>query len=200
MSTAIDPIPIPASQAERALIAYLQQCLTGAWATGTFTLQSESDVQAGPAAGFNYYFSNDWKLRKLPLYEVLAISSAEMPAHSRNEDCEVTFTCEWKGNNEAGQTNPDANWRSINDQVGRLMASMSMSDDGGQTFKATAAAITAAGRNLATLDAVNHNDMTRFTCLNVIYRGAMRARIVDGSMIIMEKRNFTVRVAPENVD
>ena len=200
MSTPIEPIPNPSSQAERALIAYLQQCLTGAWNSGDFVLQPLADVQTGLAGEYNFYFSNDWKTRQLPLYEVLAYSSQENPTHSRNESCEVTFTCEWRGNNLAGETNPDTNWKTINDQVGRLMAAMSMSDDNGQSYLATAHAITAAGRNLATLDPANHADMTRFTCLNLIYKGAIRARIVDGSMAIMEKRNFTILVAPENVD
>lgn len=204
MSNPISAIPIPASQIERALVAYIQQCLAGAWNNGVFAVLDLPTVQAGGASRFNFFFSNDWKTRALPLYEVLAHSTNENPPHSRNEDCEVTITCEWEGNNVAGEANPDTNWVSINNQVGMLMAAMSQSDDRGQTFKATAAAITASGRWLATVgsaqDQANNADMARFTCTSVIYNGAMRARIVEGSMIIMEKRNFTIRVAPETVD
>jgi hypothetical protein len=203
MSNPISAVGNPGSQLERALLWYLQQCLAGAWSDGVFTLQDMAPVRSSKASEYSYYFSNDWKKRTLPLYEVLAYNSVENPTHSRNESYQVAFKSEWKGNNVAGAENPDTNWVSINNQVGMLMAAMSQMDDG-SSYAATCRAITASGRQLATIgevqDQTNNADMAQFTVKNLKYKGAKRAQIVEGTLTIMEVRNFEIDVCPENVD
>ena len=186
------------------MIWYLKQCLAGAWQAGVFSLQTADVVSGGAAAGFNFYFSNDWKVRALPLYEVIAHSSSETEPHSRQETFQVALKAEWKGNNVAGEANLDTNWVAINNQIGMAMAAMSQTDDGGATFHATCRAISAAGRQLATIgsaqDQANNADMADFTATTLEYKGAKRAQIVDGTMIIMEVRNFEITGGASNVD
>lgn len=204
MSTPIEASPNVGNQLERAILWYLQQCLAGAWQNGIFVLQDPLTVQNSIAANYNFYFSNDWKVRTAPLYEVLAHTSTENPKHSRNEDFQVAIKAEWPGNNIAGELNPDTNWVAINKQIGMAMAAMSQTDDSGQTYRAACAAITAAGRQLASIgsaqDQANNSDMASFTVTYLEYKGAMRAKIVDGTMIIMEVRNFEVHACGQNVD
>jgi hypothetical protein len=186
MATQIAPAPNIGSQIERALIAYLKQAF------------------GDEAANYNFYFSNDWKVRVPPLIDVLAHKSTETVPHTRNESYQVRIEAKWKGNNEAGQENPDANWVEINAFVGVVMAALSVTDsDSSRVPVITALDITTAGRALATVgsaqDQVNNADMAAFTCEAVEFRGSQRAEAAEGSFFIKEVRNFEIRACNSNV-
>jgi len=186
MATNIAPVPNVGSQIERAVLAYLT------WAFGD------------DAANYQFLFSNDWVIRQPPYVEVLAHKSAEQPVNSRDETYQVRIECKWKGNNEAGQSNPDVNWAAINDFIGVVMAAMSQTDNNGQDYAATCALINQYGRALATAgDATaqeNNADMTDFTCLRIRFMGSQRAEAAEGSFFIKEVRNFEIDACASNVD
>ncbi len=184
---ALDPVPNVGSQIERALIAYFITCFP-----------------ANTVSKYNFYFSNDWKKRVAPLVDVLAHKSTETVVHSRDESYMVRIEAKWKGNNVVGEANPDTNWVAINNFIGVIMAAMSQSDNGGQTYDAACALITAAGRALAgagsVTDQANNADMATFTCQYIEFKGSQRAEMADGAIVIKEVRNFEVRACAINVD
>jgi hypothetical protein len=181
MSTLIQPAPNIGSQIERAVIAYLKTAF------------------GDDASQYNFYFSNDWKKRVAPCIDVLAHKSTETIPHTRNESYMVRIDARWKGNNEAGQENPDANWVSINNFIGVIMAAMSVTDNGNANRVpiVTAADITTAGNALATAgsqqDNENNADMADFVAEYVEFKGSQRAEVVDGTFYIKEVRNFEIR-------
>jgi len=192
MGTKYPPAPNIGSQIERALIAYLQ---------GVFGEE---------AAGYNWYFSNDWKVRQAPFIAVLAHKSTETVKHTRNESYMVKIEAEWKGTNVAGQPagdNPDTDWLTINRMIGLVMAGMSVSGGGGPNDvpETTAQDITAAawaaagaapdvdGDLAGTADGDGHW-LTGFAVEYVEYHGAQRAQVdPGGTLYITEVRNFEIR-------
>jgi hypothetical protein len=186
MATKFEPIPNVGSQIERAVIELLK------------------DAYGDEVAQYQFLFSNDWKTRTAPHIEVLAHKSTETVPHTGIETFAVRIEWKWKGNNEAGQENLDANWQEINDFVGVGMAALSQTAGNAgnpDTLPATVAAeITRLGRALAATDPDNHADMANFTCEYVEYKAAQRAEQSEGTFFIKEVRNFEMRAAPANVD
>lgn len=186
MAAKFEPVPNVGSQIERAVLALLQ------------------DAYGDDVGNYLYLFSNDWKLRTAPYIEVLAHISTETVPHTGIETYSVRIEWKWKGNNEAGQENPDANWKAINDFVGVGVAALSQTagnNGAPDTLPATVAAeITRLGRLLATADPTNNADMANFTCEYVEYKAAQRAEQSDGAFFIKEVRNFEIRACPANVD
>ncbi|MEI7535428.1 MAG: hypothetical protein WCK57_13755, partial [Verrucomicrobiae bacterium] len=185
MATKFLPIPNVGSQIERAVLALLQ------------------DAYGDESGNYEYLFSNDWKLRTAPYIQVIAVKSSETVPHTGIETFSVAVEWKWKGNNEAGQTNPDANWKSINDFVGVGMAALSQTAGNNgdpDTLPATVAAeINRLGRALATTDPTNHADMADFTCSHVEFKGSHRAESDGQSLFIKEVRQFEIRACPANV-
>lgn len=181
MATKFPPVANVGSQIERAVIALLM------------------DAYGDEQDNYNYYFSNDWKMRDAPLIDVLALRSTEYVPHTRVEAYVVRIEWKWKGNNIAGEANPDTNWRSINDFVGVGMEALSQSDNGAD-YSYTAQEITRLGRALATADPTNHADMADFTCEWVQFRGSHRAESDGQNFFIKEIREFEIRACPANVD
>ena len=198
----IAPVPNVGSQLERAVIAYLEACYQKANFPG-LTL----DV-------LNFFFSNDWKARAVPLIDVLAHKSTEVPPHTRDESYMVRIEAKWPGTNRAGEANTEFNWIQINNLIGIVMAALSQTNsatDPSMVARVTAGLVTQAGRALAVdgsngadpaqaQDAVNNADMVNFTCSFVEFKGSQRAEASDGSVFIKEVRNFEMRACPSNVD
>lgn len=186
MATKFSPVPNVGSQIERAVLALMQ------------------DAYGDEAGNYLYLFSNDWKERSAPYIEVIAHKSTETVPHTGIESYMVHIEWKWKGNNEAGQANPDANWRDINVFVGVGIAALSQTANNSgnpDTLPATVAAeITRLGRLLATQDPVNHSDMVNFTCSYVEYKAASRAEQDGTDFFIKEVRNYEIRACPANVD
>ena len=181
----LDPVPNIGSQIERAVIAWLYDCF------------------GGEVSRYKFYFSTDWKTRTPPLIEVFAHKSTETPTHSRMESFMVSVEARWKGTNVPGETNPDTNWKQINDFIGVVMAAMSQSDNDGSDFKATALAIAVAGRRLAVFgtpgiadamanDITNNADMANFYCDYVEFKGSQRLGVAEGTLYLMEQRHFQI--------
>ena len=181
----LDPVPNIGSQIERAMIAWFFECYGGGLQFSQF------------------YFSNDWRKRVPPLIEVFAHKSAESVKHSRAESYQVTVDAEWTGTVQPGEPNPDMNWKQINDLIGVAMAAMSLTDDGGASYRAAALKISVAGRRLAVFgtaaisatasDITNNADMVDFYCDFVEFKGSQRLGAKDGTLFLMEKRFFEVR-------
>lgn len=179
---ALTPIPNIGSQVERAIIAMLWLAYGGTKPLGSF------------------YFSNDWQKRVAPLIDVFAHKSTEEVKHSRVEAYAVKVQSEWQGTAQPGVANPDANWKSINDDIGVVMAALSLTDDDGDTYRAAAYQIAQAGRRLAVLgkidgtgtaqDILNNADMADFYCDYLEFKGSQRGEISDGSLFITEIRHF----------
>ena len=198
----ITPTPNVGSQLERAVIAYLQACFKQANLAG-LTL----DV-------LNFFFSNDWKTRAVPLIDVLAHKSTEDPPHTRNESYMVKIEAKWPGTNQAGVANTEFNWIQINNLMGIVMSALSQTNSGTDVSagaRVTAQLVTQAGRALAVdgsdgsdpaqvADAANNADMVSFTCDFVEFKGSLRANTDGDSVWIKEVRNFEMRACPANVD
>jgi hypothetical protein len=199
----IAPVPNVGSQLERAVIAYLKACFQKAALPG-LTLGE-----------VNFYFSNDWRARVVPLLDVLAHKSTEQPPHTRSESYSVKIEVEWPGANQPGATNTEMNWIQINNFIGLVMAALSQTDsatDVSAGARVTSELITRAGRALAVdgssgsdpdqvADAANNADMAEFTCDFVEFKGSQRAeRLGDGTVWIKEVRNFEMRACPSNID
>ena len=179
--------PNTGSQLERAIAAWLVIC-----GAGNVTQQ---------------YVSNDPKARTAntnpPLNDILAHKSSESPRNSRDEAFQVKISSEFPSVVQPG--NPDANWswKQINLWIGTIMAAMSITDNGGQDYRATCKAITDAGRNLA-VDASNgtdpgavqfaldNADMSDFTCTWLLYQGCVRAKQNTEGLLFVEERNFEI--------
>ena len=184
MAAKFIPVPNVGSQIERAVLAFLQ------------------DAYGDDADKYNFYFSNDWKLRKAPYVEALAHKASATEPHTGDKTFAVRIEWKWKGNNEAGQENPDANWKSINDFVGIGEAAFGQTTGGNpDTLPATVSAeINRCGRALAVSDPDNQADMADFTCKNVEYKADQRAESSEGAFFIKEVRNFEITACPANVD
>lgn len=208
------PLPNVGSQLERATIALLKAFF-----------QANNLPNIGT---LNFYFSNDWRKRVLPLIEVLAHKSSESIPHTRNETYMVRISFEWPGANQPGQeqTNPNFNWQTLNAIIGVVMAALSQTTENtsvaaSQDYnnvlidalpKIVGKLITQAGRALAVdasggtdqmqvQDAATNADMKNFTCDFVEYKGAQRAEgDGQGGIYIKEIRNFEMRGCPSNVD
>lgn len=183
---ALTPVPNIGSQIERAIIAWLWASFGGAKDVGTF------------------YFSNDWQKRSAPLIDVLAHKSSEAVVHSRVEAYSVKIESEWRGNAQPGVTNPDSNWKSINDDIGVVMAAMSQTDDNGDTYRLAARLIAQYGRRLAVFGCAdptkgdvngiaNNADMKDFYCDYLEFKGSQRAQQNADGMFIVEIRNFLLK-------
>jgi hypothetical protein len=193
MATLYPPAPNIGSQIERAVIAYLKS---------VFNDQKDN---------YTFYFSNDWKVREAPLFDVLAHKSTETVPHTRNESYQVRIEAKWLGTNVAGEpsnseANPDTDWQAINRMIGVVMAAMSVGNPGAgpdDVAKTTAADITAAAWALAASDPTNNGDLagvmdadgfpTGFVVEYVEFKGAQRAEAVEGTFYIKEVRNFEIR-------
>lgn len=187
---ALAPVPNPGSQIERAVIAHLQ------WAF-------DQCAVARP----NFYFSNDWRTRAVPLIDVLAHKSDEQPIHSRGESYQVRIEFKWPGANQPGEQNTEINWLSINQMIGAVMAGMSLNQPGNgldSVATVTADALTAAGQALAVDQtdgadpaakqfADNNADMASFVCDYVQFTGSVRAEAGEGGIWLKEIRNFEIR-------
>jgi|GEM_PF-2890532 len=184
MAAKFQPVPNVGSQIERAVIAFLQ------------------DAYGDDASQYNFYFSNDWKLRQAPYVEVLAHKASATEPHTGDKTFAVRIEWKWRGNFEAGQPNPDADWQTINAFVGVAEAAFGQTTGGNpDTLPATVSAeINRTGRALAQSDPVKHADMADFTCKNVEYKADQRAESSDGSFFIKEVRNFEITACPANVD
>ena len=182
----INPVPNVGSQIERAIVAMLQD----AYGSTCITAQ-----------GLSFYTSNDWKVRNAPNISVLASHSEETPTYSMDKDYFVTIEVVWKGNNEIGQTNNEANRVSIDALIGVAEAAMCQTTTG-QDRQATCTAINTFGRALASgPDAANNADMVNFTCLRVMSMGDRRAeKNGAGGVNLREVRTFKVSACPANVD
>jgi hypothetical protein len=175
MATKYPPVTNIGSQIERAVLAYLQECY------------------GDDAAKYEFLFSNDWKTRKPPYVEVIAHKSTETIPHTRNESFMVRIEWKWRGNNVAGETNPDVNWQSINDFVGVGMAGLSVSGgDAPDDLPATIAADIQAAAQALAADDPTHKDLATFLCDFVEYKGAQRAESDGQSFFIKEVRNFEI--------
>lgn len=162
------------------------------------------DSFGADATDYNFYISNDWKTRDAPSISVLAESSTESEPHMRTEEIRLSIEVKWPGANVPGESNNNAHWRDINHAVGIVMAALSLTDDECATYSASCAAITTAGRALATTgteqDQEDNADMESFTCTYLQYLGAQRAASDGVNFWLVEIRNFLVRAVPMNVD
>lgn len=151
----------------------------------------------------NFYFSNDWKKRMAPLVDVLAHKSTESQTHTRGESYMTRIEAKWKGTNQPGETNPDTNWKEINDLIGVVMAGLSQAEGGDQNFRVTSLAISVAGRRLAVLgtaavsdakanDVANNADMATFVCDFIEFKGSQRAEQAAEGLFLKEVRNFEI--------
>lgn len=182
----IAAIPNVGSQIERAIVAYFVDAYGAAFIA---------------AQGFNFYTSNDFKVRETPCISVLASHSEESPTYSMDKDFFVTVEAVWKGNNEIGVVNPESNRVSIDNLIGVAEAALCQTTTG-QNRQATCDAINLFGRALATgADAANNADMVNFTCLKVMSMGDRRAeKNAQGGVNLREVRTFKVSACPSNVD
>lgn len=175
----LTPIPNVGSQLDRAIVAYL------------------ISVEAGTAA--NTFPSYCSKEKPIPNTTVKSHAAVHDPNLSGNEVYSVAIQYRHPATLEATETNDETNRAACDLAIGTIMAALLQSADG-QTLDATAAAITAAGRALATSDATNHSDMADFTLQHWYYKGAVRGDPDDDSDSFMEVRNFQAVVCPSNVD
>ncbi len=185
MPSALTPVTNLGSANERALRAYLKSAF------------------ADEADGVCWAVSNDFQARTAPLVEFLDAGGQEDPPHTRREVHRVTIRYKWPGSQEPTATAGN-HFADINRVAGLIMAAMSQSDDGGKSYKATAAAITAAGRLLATtgtaLEQTQNADMAAYTCDYVRYIESVRAESDGVNLHLMEARVFELASVPSNVD
>ncbi len=177
----LTPLPNVGSQLDRAIVAYL------------------ISVEAGTAANtYPSYCSTD---KVFPNTTVKSHASAHDPDLTANEIFNVAIMAKFNAREETA--NPEAKRKAADERIGLIMAALLQSDDG-QTLKATARAITAAGRALATSDnatvAANNADMADFTLQHWYYKGAVRGTPEDESCAWVEVRNFQATASPSNVD
>lgn len=185
----ITPSPNPGSQLERALNAFFYDAFA----------EQDEKYRLG---WDQFYHSIDWKRRALPLVETIAHRGDENVAHSRIERLMTRIEFRWKGSNELGQENNDANLVYINTMIGVIMAALSQTDQPGDgNFQLACLKLSAAGRRLAVLgradepgtdiEIANHADMATFLCDKLQYRGPIRAETTGEAFVIREVRNFT---------
>ncbi len=192
----LDYLPNTATQLERATRAWLQE--SGA---------------VGPLDCFISNDSRDRSAANAPLdqgiTDIVALSSTTGEAEdSGNEKFIVRFSTKFGAIVSPDEPNPAVNRVECDKRVGKLM--LALSDGKSSDMRlATAQAITAAGRALATAvdstpaavrDAENNADMTEFTCLSVRYLGMTRGQPDDNSCAWIEVRNFEISACPSNVD
>lgn len=174
----INPSPNPASQLDRAIIAYLWEI----WpVTETFPRPQ-------------FYFANDNRVREVGttgLIDCLSHDATEVTPHTRNELWSTRIDAKWPGANQPGSSDPNWNHRRINDFIGVVMAALSQTDNAGADYRATYRKITAAGRRLAvfgspdianaTAAEIAHNDdMADFNCFDLRYAAAQRLTVDQG--------------------
>lgn len=185
----LTPSPNPASQLERALNAHLYAAFAG----------QTADYRLG---WDQFYHSIDWKKRALPLVETIAHRGDETIVNSRDERLMTRLEFRWKGSNELGQENKDANLVYINTMIGLIMAALSEREDNGDdNYQVSCFKIAAAGRRLAVLgrpdqvgtaaEIAANADMATFVCDKLQYRGPLRAENTGEAFVIREVRNFT---------
>lgn len=192
----IDYLPNTATQLERAIRAWLQEC--GA---------------VGPLDCFISNDSRDRSAENAPLdkgiTDIMALSSNTTEAEdSGNEKFVVRISTKFGAIVSPDEPNPAVNRVECDKRVGKLM--LAMSDGKSSDMRlATALAISTAGRDLANevdstdaavQDAANNADMAEFTCLSVRYLGMTRGQPDDRSCAWIEVRNFEISACPSNVD
>lgn len=142
------------SKLERAIVAYL--ITQGA---GTIT-----DVFPSRAVA----------ARDFPNTTVIPVRGVPVALFTGNYTFTVHILIAGSATLPTGESNPDTAWVQFEQRVAATNDAMMMSTDG-QTLFATAAAITAAGRALATggttQQQANNKDMADFTCLQVVDGG-----------------------------
>ncbi len=183
------PMPNVGSQLERALAAWFVVC--------------------GICKAADNFVTNDNRERTFPMNEIIAHKSTEIPHHSRVESFMVVVACEFPAAQVEGQ--PAAwSWQQINVWVGNVMAALSITDNGGQDYRATCKAITDAGRNLAVDQssgsdplevqfAKDNADMANFTCMYLRFTGSVRAKQSSKGVQFVEERNFEIHACPYSI-
>ena len=184
-------VPNIRSQIERALRAYLTDCVVGTF--GQFRLSHDYaqrqviDTKTG---------------LRVPLINIFGMHSSEKPQNSRLESWIVRIDPEYDASTQPNDTNPNWNWKAINNLVGLIMAAMSQTTNASSGYLATALMISVYGRRLAVLGAVgdpsvtsaaDNSDMALFFCNYVDYAGAVGVKQdPQGGLYFKEQRNFTI--------
>lgn len=187
-----DPMPNMGSQIERAIAALF--------------------VSAGIGDRTNNHVSNDNTDRQVPLNDILAHNSKVLVKESGIEVYQVRVESEFPAAQQPDQLDTAWYWKQINDWIGKVAQVLSLQNEGDRDLRATAALITAAGRDLAVDQtnganqaaaklAADNADMVNFTCQKIIYLGATRAgKGHSGALVFVEQRNYEVHAVPFNSD
>lgn len=176
----IDPLPNIGSQIERAVAAYL--------------------TSVGAGTEHQNFISNDSRDHQFPSNTIHAHKSVEEVRNSRIEAYQVQITSAFPAANQPGQSNPLMNRVQVDKWVGKVMAALSQRDTGQRDYRATATAITAAGRALYVADPVNDWDMADFTCQHIHFVGSVRFHEDGAGSTFVEVRSFEIHAVPINTD
>ena len=195
---ALLPVPNIRSQIERALRMYLTDCGVGAFPQ--FRLTHD----------YNERIVRDKDGNRVPLIDILGISASEEVKNSRVESWQVRIDPEYSAVIQPKDSNPNANWKAINEVAGLIMAAMSQTISDGQNYLPTALMISVLGRRLAVLGVANdpnpdsykdHLDMATFFCDYVEYASALgTGKEEGGGLVFKEQRNFILRAGNLNDD
>lgn len=177
---ALTPTPNPGSMLDRGICAYLTA--QGVGANGVYIAPADS-------LGTKSY----------PSVTVISRSSQHTPMLTGNEEFQVDIICAFSAAGGQQSQNPDGLRVTRDLIVGLVMASMMQSNDNA-TLDATAAAITAAGRALASTGTPqqqqNNSDMQNFTALHCYFSGSTRGQPDEAGCAWVEIRHFRISVAP----
>ncbi len=184
----LQPVPNIRSQIERALRAYLADC-------GVGTVE-----QFRLSHNYSQREIIDKNNNRVPLIDIFGVHATEEVKNSRVETWVVRIDPEYDAATQPDDTNPNWNWKAINNLVGLVMAAMSQTSNKGGNYLSTALMISVFGRRLAVLgadgtgnDAADYADMAIFACDYVDYAGAVGLGKNNGALIFQEQRNFTIR-------
>lgn len=184
-------VPNIRSQIERALRAYLTDCNVGTFKQ--FRLSHDYNLRQviDPETGL-----------RVPLIDIFGVNATEAVKNSRVESWQVRIDPEYDASTQPNDTNPNWNWKAINNLVGLIMAAMSQTSSGGANYLDTALMISVFGRRLAVLGAVgdpsatsaaDNANMALFYCNYVDYAGAVGLGKKNDALVFQEQRNFTVQ-------
>jgi hypothetical protein len=175
----LTPVPNVGSQIDRAIRAYF--------------------IANGAGTADDIYTENDWRDRAFPNTTISARQSTEDAVNSRIEAYHVKIQCQWSAAGQPDDPNPESMRIAVDDRIGMIMAALSQTNDN-EDFLATAQAITAAGRLLATTGTTqsmaNNADMAAFTCSHIHFLGSKRGDPNVEGIAFLEERNFMVHACP----
>jgi len=167
------------SKLDRAIVAYL--------------------ISEGAGTAGDVYPANRSGTKVLPNTTVQAFRGQPNPVCDGNYNVDVKVLVSMPAAEQPGSENTQAQRVAFDERLARTFDALHLSDDG-DTLKATADAITDAGRDLADSDPDNNADMADFTCLSVLNLGFDRGEPDDAACAFVEVLTIRCNCCPSNVD